>query len=100
MTRDYTLGVKDFGPIAEAQIELRPMTVFVGPSNTGKSYFATLVYALHRCLRDPRKFVELGNWKAPHFHQNWFSSRVRCWTNFAGLFRAGCCTLLVLRWLR
>lgn len=65
MTRDYTLGVKDFGPIAEAQIELRPMTVFVGPSNTGKSYFATLVYALHRCLRDPRKFVELGDWNTP-----------------------------------
>ncbi len=65
MTRDYTLGVKDFGPIAEAQIELRPMTVFVGPSNTGKSYFATLVYALHRSLREPRKFVELGDWNTP-----------------------------------
>ena len=65
MSRDYTLSVKDFGPIAEAHIELRPMTVFVGPSNTGKSYFATLVYALHRCLREPRKFVELGHWNTP-----------------------------------
>ena len=27
-----------------------PLTVFVGPSNTGKSYLATLIYALHRFL--------------------------------------------------
>ena len=42
------IRVRDFGPIAEADFELRPMTVFVGPSNTGKSYLAMLVYALHR----------------------------------------------------
>ena len=43
-----TLSVKDFGPIAEATVELRPLTVFVGASNTGKSYLAILLYALHR----------------------------------------------------
>ena len=52
MRGNYTLTVKDFGPIGEATLELRPLTVFVGPSNTGKSYLATLLYALHRCLRD------------------------------------------------
>ena len=45
--RDLELEVKDFGPISEARIDLRPLTVFVGPSNTGKSYLATLIYALH-----------------------------------------------------
>ena len=40
--------VSNFGPIVEAKIELRPLTVFVGPSNTGKSYLAILIYALHR----------------------------------------------------
>ena len=44
------LEVKDFGPIAKARINLRPLTVFVGPSNTGKSWLATLIYALHRCF--------------------------------------------------
>ena len=44
------IAVKNFGPIAEANIDLRPLTVFVGPSNTGKTYFATLVYALHGIL--------------------------------------------------
>ncbi len=42
-----TLAVEDFGPIAEATVELRPFTVFVGASNTGKSYLAILLYALH-----------------------------------------------------
>ncbi len=41
------LEVKNFGPIAEAKIDLRPLTVLVGPSNTGKSYLAILIYALH-----------------------------------------------------
>ncbi len=42
------LEMTDFGPIVEAKIDLRPMTVFVGPSNTGKSYMAILIYALHQ----------------------------------------------------
>ncbi len=45
---DLQLDVTDFGPIVEAKIDLRPLTVFVGPSNTGKSYLAILIYALHR----------------------------------------------------
>ena len=46
----YRLDVSDFGPIVRASVELRPLTVFVGPSNTGKSYLAILIYALHRCF--------------------------------------------------
>lgn len=48
VAENLELKVEDFGPIAEARIDLRPLTVFVGPSNTGKSYLAILVYALHR----------------------------------------------------
>ena len=47
-TKLIKLKVSDFGPLAEADIELRPMSVFVGPSNTGKSYLAILIYALHQ----------------------------------------------------
>ena len=45
---DVRARVQDFGPIVEAEVDLRPLTVFVGPSNTGKTYLATLIYALHR----------------------------------------------------
>lgn len=41
------LSVSNLGPVEAADIELRPLTVFVGPSNTGKSYVAMLIYALH-----------------------------------------------------
>ncbi len=47
-TEPLELRVSNFGPIAKAEIDLRPLTVFVGPSNTGKSYLAILIYALHR----------------------------------------------------
>lgn len=46
------LSVSNFGPISTAEnIEICPLTVFVGPSNTGKSYLAILVYALLKSLR-------------------------------------------------
>ena len=45
------ISVENYGPIAEAKdIELRPLTVFVGPSNTGKSYLAILIYSLLKSL--------------------------------------------------
>ena len=45
------ISVTNFGPIERAEIDLRPLTVFVGPSNTGKSYLAMLVYGLHNFIR-------------------------------------------------
>ncbi len=46
----YGLSVKDFGPIGTAEVDVRPLTVFVGPSNTGKSFLAEALYALHRSV--------------------------------------------------
>lgn len=64
------LEVADFGPIVDAKIDLRPLTVFVGPSNTGKSYLAILIYALHQffCGRSPRygPHVARTPWLFPH----------------------------------
>ena len=62
------LEVTDFGPIVSGQIDLRPLTVFVGPSNTGKSYLAILIYALHRffasaktsAIRRPTRWLNEG----------------------------------------
>lgn len=58
---DYRLEVSDFGPIAKASVDLRPLTVFIGPSNTGKSYLAILIYVLHKtlhhCFTTPRRAI-------------------------------------------
>ena len=42
------IAVENFGPIEKAEIDLRPLTVFVGESNTGKTYLTALIYALQR----------------------------------------------------
>lgn len=48
-TKDcLSLKVTDFGPIVTGEVDLRPLTVFVGPSNTGKSWMAVLIYSLHQ----------------------------------------------------
>ena len=61
---DYRLDVTDFGPIAKASVDLRPLTVFIGPSNTGKSYLAILIYVLHKtlhhCFTTPRRAIALS----------------------------------------
>ena len=57
------LSVSNFGPIAKAEIDLRPLTVFVGPSNTGKSYLAILIYTLHRCFNDYIRLDSFGSGK-------------------------------------
>lgn len=74
------LHVKNFGPIASADIELRPLTVFVGPSNTGKSYLAILLYALHRIFSGSyqgiqntfrRKVPRKNSYSSPFHDQYW-----------------------------
>ena len=45
---DIHIAVENFGPIERAEVDLRPLTVFVGESNTGKTYLSALVYALYQ----------------------------------------------------
>ena len=43
----FFLKLRNFGPIKEASLDVRPLTILLGRSNTGKTYFTTLLYALH-----------------------------------------------------
>lgn len=46
MRMPLSLSVTDFGPLRRVEsLDLAPMTVFIGPNNSGKSYLAMLVYA-------------------------------------------------------
>ena len=60
------LRVKNFGPISEADVELKPLTVFVGPSNTGKSYLAILLYSIAKTLRDENRGASFSFRRALH----------------------------------
>lgn len=40
------LKIDKFGPITAADIKLKPLTIFVGPNNSGKSYAAMLTHSI------------------------------------------------------
>lgn len=74
------LTVENLGPIREGSVELRPLTLLVGPNSSGKSYFALLAYALARALVRP--LVDVWPYlaiqshvRSPEFHEvarSWF----------------------------
>jgi len=41
-----TIESKDFGPISSGKIALKPLTLFIGPNNSGKSYAAMLIHSI------------------------------------------------------
>ena len=43
---DYTIDIENFGPISRGCINLKPLTIFVGPNNSGKSYAAMLIHSI------------------------------------------------------
>lgn len=44
--------VRNFGPIREGSFELAPLTVFIGPNGSGKTYAATVAYLFTRALAE------------------------------------------------
>ena len=59
--------MSDFGPIASGSIDLRPLNIFVGPNNSGKSYLATLLYALSKSLKGFSRYPSPSTLPAPPF---------------------------------
>jgi len=43
---ELKVEIKDFGPISDGVITLKPLTLFIGPNNSGKSYAAMLIHSI------------------------------------------------------
>ena len=43
---ELKVEIKDFGPISDGEITLNPLTIFIGPNNSGKSYAAMLIHSV------------------------------------------------------
>lgn len=41
-----SISISNFGPISKGSVSLKPLTIFMGPNNSGKSYAATLIHAI------------------------------------------------------
>ena len=44
--------LKNAGPIKEANINLKPLNIFIGSNNTGKTYLASVVYGLNQSITE------------------------------------------------
>ena len=52
-----TISISDLGPVASAEVELKPLTILVGPNNSGKSHVALAVYAVSQALQDGPRLI-------------------------------------------
>lgn len=43
---NLNLAVQNFGPVAHGNIDIRPLTILIGPNNSGKSYLAMLLQSV------------------------------------------------------
>ena len=46
LNMSYKLIVEDYGKIEKAELEIKPLTLFVGDNNSGKSYLLSLIWAI------------------------------------------------------
>ncbi|VVB96828.1 AAA ATPase domain protein [uncultured archaeon] len=42
----FSIKANDFGPLNHLDIDIKPLTIFIGPNNSGKSYTAMLIYSI------------------------------------------------------
>jgi len=42
------IEIQNFGPLRDGVIEIKPLTIFIGPNNSGKSYGALLIHSLYK----------------------------------------------------
>ena len=43
---DLKIRIRNFGPISKGTLNLKPLTIFIGPNNSGKSYAAMLTHSI------------------------------------------------------
>lgn len=63
-SRHLSIEVERVGRIRRAEVELRPLTLFVGENNTGKSWLASVFWALHAGFDDGFVQSESDAWIA------------------------------------
>ncbi len=43
---DLKIDIMNFGPVSKGSVRLKPLTIFVGPNNSGKSYVTMLIHSI------------------------------------------------------
>ena len=67
---NMVMDIRDFGPIAKASISLKPLTIFCGPNNSGKSYAALLLHSIVlACARTRKRDPPFFSYAPRHYAQ-------------------------------
>jgi predicted ATPase len=53
--------VKNFGPVSKGEVIIKPLTIFIGPNNSGKSYISTLIHSIIKNFEESRFEFRLHN---------------------------------------
>jgi len=53
--------VKNFGPVSKGEVIIKPLTIFIGPNNSGKSYISTLIHSIIKNFEESRFEFRLNN---------------------------------------
>lgn len=48
VSKNFNLEIKNFGPISSGSISIKPLTILIGPNQSGKSYASMLIYSIYR----------------------------------------------------
>ena len=67
-----SVQIQDFGPISKADIALKPLTVFIGPNNSGKSCATRLVHSIVETeidLLNPANQAYIGHKHDPNLRE-------------------------------
>lgn len=54
---EFNIEIENFGPISEGKISIKPLTIFIGANNSGKSYASMLIRSI---TKSPSFPMELG----------------------------------------
>ena len=55
------ISIKNFGPIKEANLNISPLTLFIGPNSSGKSFSSLLIHLFLNQFNEDKKVYESQN---------------------------------------
>lgn len=70
------VDMSNFGPILKGKFAIKPLTIFVGPNNSGKTYAATLAHSLLSSYGRRPSPWDISSWIRPHLKSKTFQRAI------------------------
>lgn len=61
------LKIKNFGPIKQANIDVSPLTIFMGPNNSGKSFVGQIIQCFNSCCYNSDDMLNIAIHSTKYF---------------------------------